>query len=347
MAGGVVLSDEACPYKKWPYVRFVDNALPGEFYGMGECEILKDLQLELNKRRSQMVDHAALMGNAVWIISKDSDVDDDMISNKPGMIIFKNAGSEVRREPPPQMPNWIMQSIELTVRDMREVSGVSGIPGGQPPKGVRSGSGFQAANNIATIRIRAKGHNLEDAIEDAGAIIVSLMQQFYTPARFIQVTGASNQVYFIPWDGRAMQGDWDINIETGSTMSITKEAQGQQAIEMFKLKAIDNRALLERTNFPDAENILRRMGDQTVQTENPHYPGYPGPPHPDRTDTSGYSATVRHAVPSPAPGPMGGLVPQGKGGGGGQGPKPPPPPKPQQSSPTMGSSAPKGGGRGR
>ncbi|HYE78819.1 MAG TPA: hypothetical protein VEI97_12615, partial [bacterium] len=312
VAGGVVLQDEPSPYHVphgvGPYVRFVDIPLPAEFYGLGECEILRDLQMELNKRRSQVVDHAALMGNAVWIIDKGSQVDPDTLGNRPGLVVEKVSGTEVRRDPPQPLPNWILQAIELTIRDMREVTGVSGIPAGMPPRGVRSGSGFQAAEQIGNIRVRQRAHNLRVGLEDMGRLMLALIQQFYTTQRMIRVSGSAGNIYWVPFDQHAARGDWDLHVEVDSMMPGTRAARAQQAIQLYQLQLLDKRAVLETIEWPDREKILRRLGDYGGILPMP-YPGHPGSPERDRTDQSGYALSTRAALPGPPPPP-----PQGIGG---------------------------------
>ena len=344
VAGGKVLEDGPSPYilppgMAGPYVRVVDNELPSEFWGFGECELLKDLQLELNKRRSQLVNHASLMGNAIWIISKDSDIDEDMINNRPGQIIWKNPGSEVRRESPPQMPNWILQTIQMAVNDMKEISGVGNMPGGAAPKGARSGSAAEAMQGIATTRVRSKGHNLEEGIEDGARIALCMMEQFYTTARYFRIVGNMGDVQCVPYDGKNFHGDWDVSMEIGSTMPMQKQALAAKAVEFRKLGVIDNRAVLEANDFPGTEDILKRMGDQSVAGNvNMHYPGFPGTPDPDRSDVSGYAASVRHQVPlAPPMQPIQPIQPQGGKGGGGS--------PPHKNSPPPG--GPSGGGGGK
>jgi len=305
---GEVLDDGESPYRRWPYALFQDIVLPGEFYAVGEPEVLKDLQLELNKRRSQMVDHASIMGNAIWIVDRHSVVDPEMFNNKPGQIVEKAQGTEVRREAPPPMQSWNMQMIELAIRDMREVSGVSGVSSGQVPKGVRSGSGFEAAQEIGNIRVRSRGKSIKGALEAIGRIMVSHIQQFYTTPRMVRIIGSAGDTHFIPFDGKTIRGDWDLTVEPGSTMSSTKAARIQQAIQLYQLQAIDKRALLEITEFPGKEAILKRMGDMGG-TSIPPYPGFPGMPNKDSTDRSGYSLTTRtqpQAPPQPGPPPGGG-----------------------------------------
>lgn len=294
MAGGVILEDNPAPGTMWPYVKYAFFPKPNEFYGQGLVEVGQYIQFELNQARSQLVEHRKKMGNSVWIVDKMSGVEDDELTNAPGAIIHKNQGTEVKRDPPPPLPNWILQAVEMCIRDLREILGASGAPAGVPPKGVRSGSGFDAAASIQSVRIRERGHDLKSALERLGRIEVMLIQQNYTPSRMVRIIGNSAHVWFVTWDSRLSQGSWDVRVEVASASATSQATLSQQALQLAQAGIIDRRNCLETMKWPHYEDVCQRAGDMIPMP--PHeYPGYPGPQNPNSTDRSGYSTRTRNA----------------------------------------------------
>ena len=320
VAGGVVLDDVPSPYRVWPYVRFVDIRRPGQFWGKGEVELLWDLQLELNKRRCQMTDFATQMGNAVWVVDKGALVDSKMLNNKPGLVVEKNAGFNVTRLPPPPMPAWMPQLAETTVRDMHKISGVSDVSSGTPPKGVRSGAGFQMAQDIGNARIRSKGRNMGMSYKHMGRIMVSLLQDMYTAPRYTRIIGSDMERYIEPFFGPNARGDWDVMVEAGSESANTQAAQQQNYMQLYGMGAIDLRTLLEKLGIPEVDKVIARVMDPQNMLEQtvPRRMAQQGPQTPYSTDRTGYSSAVRLAAPAP-PGPPPGAAGPGGGGGGAQG----------------------------
>lgn len=262
--GDIVLQDVPVPYKlnSWPFVKFIDNEDTEEdFFGFGEVELLEDIQKELNKRRSQMIDHANHMGNSAWVIDQESGVDPDQITNRPGIIITKKLGTQVHREPAPPFPEYILRGIEMSIRDIQTITGVSDvITGGVVPRGIRSGAGLSEAQDIAATRIRLKVRNMERSIEALGRIIIRLIQQYYTEPRIIAILGAGKDVQWISFDGTELKGDWDIVIGTGSTLPVSRTIRAEQALRLHQLGIIDNQAVLEAMDWPGREEIMRRNG---------------------------------------------------------------------------------------
>jgi hypothetical protein len=323
--GRTTLEDKNSDFPGIPVAKVVDEAVPHEWFGTGEPQTLEPLQVELNKARSQMIDHARLNGGAVWLVDKAAGIQNDDLDNRPGLIVRYNRtnGQELKREPGVPMPSFMMELVEIAIRDMREVSGVSAQASGQPPKGVRSGAGFESATNIATLRIHPRTHNLEVALRDIGRITIKLVQRNYTSVRLIRVLGNDGFTNFIPFNGANIRGDWDLMVMPGSTMGQTQEAEKQTAMELFKLGVIDDVELLQKLKYRGWEAILKRKhaadlakaSGQPVPetTAKPNYPGWPGMVDRDSTDTTGYSASIRRSVPQlmpPAPAPGGSMAPQ-------------------------------------
>lgn len=280
IAGNVVLQDIPSPYRhgKWPFVKIVDNCRPNTFYGRGEVELLEDLQKELNKRRSQVLDYANLLGNGVWIIDHDSGVNPDMITNRPGLIITKMGGREVRREKAPEIPQYLVDLQERTVRDMQNITGIHDTLGGVIPKGIRTGAGMIEAQDIASTRLRLKVRNLEHSLIQMGRLMIYLIQQYYNPARVVRILGKDGAVEFFELDGSKIEGDWDIIIGTGSTLPVSKSLRFEQALRLYDAKVIDNVALLEAADWPGREEVIKRMTGQPLPVE-PEQPGPYAPKH--------------------------------------------------------------------
>ena len=301
VGGGVVLQD--CP------------VLNRRFWGMGVPELIADQQIEVNKRRSQMMDAANRMGNPVWVMDSDSGVEPEMDMNEPGQVITKRPNTQIQRQAPVQMPQWIMEMMHMPVQDIYQITGV-GQMAGNPGQGKRSGTAVAEATANATVRTRRKARQLDIAIKDSARIILDMMAMFYTTPRWAWVLGTWGKPTPIPFDYRHVRGTWDIKVEAGAGSAASKLAQRQEAMMLFDKKVLGPVHLLEALSWPNRDQIARDMG-YYPQYGWYAYPGYPGFPSPSRQDNSGYSMTARYQTPPP-PMPQG--PPQaGPQGGGGHG----------------------------
>lgn len=61
-----------------------------------------------------------------------------------------------------------------------------------------------------------------------------------------------------------VQFEWDVSVNTDTALPTSPAERGQVAADLFRLGAIDRKALLSALNYPDAEGILKRLeGDVT------------------------------------------------------------------------------------
>lgn len=282
-SNGVQLEKRESPHEHegFPYIFSFNSRIPGEFFAMGELENLKALQYELNTLRSQVVQNATAMSNVVWIVDTNSGVKEGSITSKPGQVISKNPGTELRRETPPPLPGYIQAQIENIKQSMQDVAGIHEINRGVAPSGIPSAAALDILSNKAETRIRGKLRQVEMAIEKLGKWWLALVRQNYSEPRLIKVSGSDKTYKFVTFDATKLRQeetiqdpqtgeqkvivyltDFDVHVVTGSSMAINKSSKFQQALEMFRAGSIDVMTLIEISEIGDPELIRRRMIEQ-------------------------------------------------------------------------------------
>jgi hypothetical protein len=71
-------------------------------------------------------------------------------------VIRKNPGSEVRREQPANMPNYVPNTVDTLKNDMEQVSGIFDSIKGNSETGVYTAQGILALQEAGQARIRLK-----------------------------------------------------------------------------------------------------------------------------------------------------------------------------------------------
>lgn len=316
VANGVLLADRPNPFAdgKFPYVCLdnydnldedgIETDAGTGFWPLSEVEQLIPIQNALDDVIRRVIDNMALMGNMQWVLDRESNVDPQTLTNQPGLIVRKQKGTEVRREKPPDMPNYIMGLLNLFPQWAETVSGIHDVTQGRRPQGITAAAAIAELQEAGQARIRLKSRNLERMVKNLGEMIKSRIMQFYTEERIVRVIGPEKQVEFIPFDARNIQGDFDVMVEAGSSMPVSKAARYNQATELRKMGVIDNQAYLEAIDWPGREKILQRMSAPQLPPGGPAGPGLPPGPAPAGPPTAGLSP----AVP-PGPPPVGQIPP--------------------------------------
>lgn len=272
---GIVLSDKAHPYidGEMPFELIKDYDLPGKFWGEGEVAQLLSPQKHMNELNNAIIDNAKTSANMPWIIDKNAGIGQGKITARPGLIIRKNPGSEVRREQPPSMPNYVVNAVDTYKNDMEQISGVFDTLKGNSETGVYTAQGILALQEAGQARIRLKVKLMEDILGRMAQKHFSRMKQFWKQDRWLRVTRADGSYDLKKFTQAVLQQDYDIRITAGSTMPVNRGAMLDLMVRLAQTQMPDGQALVDRQAVAEylpeevKSSLLRRMGDKQVVLE--------------------------------------------------------------------------------
>jgi hypothetical protein len=266
---GIVLSDKPNPYKdgNFPFVLIKDYDLPGKFWGEGEVAQLLSPQKHMNELNNAIIDNAKTTANMPWIIDKNSGIGQGKITARPGLIIRKNPGSEVKRDQPPSMPAYVINAVETYKKDIQEISGVYETLRGDNATGVYTAQGIIALQEAGQVRIRLKVKLLESGLGQINQFFYSRMKQFWKDDRWIRTTRMDGSYDFKMFVKSALDYEYDIKITAGSTMPVNRGAMLDLMIRLAQTPMPDGQPLVDReavTEYLPEEvksALLRRMSE--------------------------------------------------------------------------------------
>lgn len=264
---GILLSDKKNPYKdgKFPFVLMKNYDIPFEFWGVGEVEQIMSPQHYVNELTNQIIDNAKNTANMQWIIDKNSGIGQGKLTNRPGLVIRKTPGSEVRRDTPPQMPSYVREQIEILKKDIQDISGVFDSLKGEQQGSVTAASAILALQEASQARIRLKIKLMEASLSELAQIVYSRMQQFWKLDRWVRVTDVEGNPLFKQIGTQVLSNDFDLKVMAGSTMPVNRNAMLDLMIRLAQtngedgLPLVDRKAVLEFLPTGDKKAITDRF----------------------------------------------------------------------------------------
>jgi hypothetical protein len=223
-----------------PYVMLSNYEVPDQFYPLGDLECIEPLQQELNKTRSQMMNarkhfarkfffHESTFGPE-GIEALKSDVDMTMV---PVRDEQRPLGEVIAPMPVPTLPPEIYNHSATIEDDISQVTGVSEYQRGQVPETRRTATEAAIISDSVNARAADKLAIIEKGIAQVGRRVVQICQQFVTGEHVIRVQGEDNALNWVEWDREAIQGEFDFEVEAGSTQPMNETARRQQAVAML------------------------------------------------------------------------------------------------------------------
>lgn len=265
---GIVLSDKPNPYAdgKFPFVLLKDYDIPNKFWGEGEVQQLLSPQKHMNDLNNAILDNAKATANMPWIIDKNSGIGYGKITARPGLVIRKNPGSEVRRDQPPSMPMYVVNAVETYKKDIEQVSGIYNTLKGDSATGVYTAQGILALQEAGQVRIRLKVKLLENALGNLAQLWFSRMKQFWKNDRWLSITRVDGTYDLKKFTKAVLEYDYDIKITAGSTMPVNRGAMLDLMIRLAQTPMPDGQNLVDREAVVEylpeevKSALLRRMG---------------------------------------------------------------------------------------
>ena len=272
---GIILDDKKNPYKdgKFPFVLMKNYDVPFKFWGVGEVEQILSPKIYINELTNQIIDNAKSTANMQWIIDKNSGIGQGKLTNRPGLVIRKNPGSEVRRDTPPPMPTYVRETIDVMKADIQDISGVLDSLKGEKQTGVVAASAILALQEASQSRIRLKIKIMESNLSELANMVYSRMQQFWKLDRWVRITDIEGNPLFREIGQRVLQNDYDLKVQAGSTMPVNKNAMMDLMIRLAQTNAedglpvVDRKAILEYLPVGDKKAITERFSELQAKQE--------------------------------------------------------------------------------
>lgn len=293
LCNNIVLEDEPNPYEdgKFPFARCQNYLLPREFWGISEIEQLEGPQMVFNKLVSFALDVLTLMGNPIWVVDTTSGVDTDNLFNRPGDVIEKEPGSEIRRESGVQLQPFVLQLVDRLKNWFDQIAGATDVTRGVAPASVTAASAIENLQDAAQTRVRQKMRLLDMYLKNVGEQYASRVMQFYSAPRLFRLTNNEGVNTFFkfhvtstddggkvaritpyvedagkfsegPTSEYQLRGRLDVRASTGSGLPFAKAEKEQRLMKLFQLGIIDAEEVLKGMDYPNAELVLSRVRSQ-------------------------------------------------------------------------------------
>ena len=226
-----------------PFVFIPNYQVPDFFYPMGELEAIEPLQRELNETRTQMMNHRKRFSRK-WLYKEsafdqegrnmlESDEDNVMVP----VVSEEPLGGIIAPMPAVISPPEFYNQSSLITADIDRITGISEYARGALPEIRRTATEAGIIQDAANARSSDKLAIIERAIADAARRLVMLAQQYMTGEQAIRVSGKSSSNAWMKFDRDYIQGEFDFEVEAGSTQPMNESFRRQMALQVVDAMA--------------------------------------------------------------------------------------------------------------
>lgn len=218
-----------------PFVYLGNYSVPDQFYDLGDLEMIEPLQAELNALRTQMHNYRKGYQRA-YVGLRDKFSDEAMAQladDKDGRVVWIEGDEDVNAllAPLPQQaadPNFYNMS-EVIEHDIEQVTGVSDYMRGSVAEGRRTATEASIIQDSSNARAADKLAQIETWMSKVAARVTELAQAFLTGEDYAKVLGPDAAMTYVPFNAVAIEGEFDFEVEAGSTQPKNEQFKQQQA----------------------------------------------------------------------------------------------------------------------
>jgi hypothetical protein len=243
-----------------------DNRLPFAFYThipsattiwpQSVMEQIRDLNLEIDKTTSQLIENKDYMANPMWLIATQHKVKGQMKNVAGGVVRYVH----VPNVPPPapiqgvQMPAQVESLLAGLREQILDISGQSEVSRGSVPTGVRSGVAVAYLQEEDDTKLGPTVENMEEAVALEASLILERFSQFYTAPRILRFYRHDGKFDVLKFKGADLKNNTDVVCQVGSAMPKMKAARQQYTLELVSLGVLtDPKEIKEELDLGSGE----------------------------------------------------------------------------------------------
>jgi predicted DNA-binding protein YlxM (UPF0122 family) len=235
-----------------------------KIYGFGEVKNILPIQKSFNEMDRSEYEALRLVSNPGWIKDEKSNVDNDSLTNEPGIVITTSNGGNLKRLEPGQVSPQLAIRKEEDRQSMEIISGINEGTQGRKPTGVTAASAIRALQEQSVGRVRLKTRGIEnDSMLRLGKLVLNRVIKYWSTERKLRIYDNNRAIKYIDFRPNELRGfKYDVKVVPGSTAGIDKESIFALYADMLKNQLITPKMFFTAVDIPYKATILKMLEEQ-------------------------------------------------------------------------------------
>lgn len=276
---------------QYPFVFDILFPMKGSPAGFGFVAVCKDPQLYIDKLSGNILDNTGLATNPRYFAQDNNAVNmEDLLDNSKRIIPVSGSLDDLhlRKMDIDPVDGNSITVLQLKIDEMKETSGNRDVSSGSSSGGVTAASAIAALQEAGNKGSRDMIAGAYRAYKRLDYMVLEIMLQFYTEARYFRITAPNGASEFIAFASSEMgvqvsgidretgkplyrRPIFDIKITAQKRSAISREVENQRASELYQMGFFDpNRAqeamiALDMMEFEGKDKVMEKvMQGQTL-----------------------------------------------------------------------------------
>lgn len=268
---------------RYPFVfdsLFIEEGTP---CGFGYIDVMKDVQMYIDKLNQIIIRNALQAGKRRFFISDNTGINEEEFADwsKEFVHVAGNIDERNLKEiSVSQLDSGIVAVLNQKIDELKETSGNRDVSQGSTSSGVTAASAIAALQEAGSKLSRDMLKSSYRAFKSINYLIIELIGQFYDSSRTFRICSSDGEVDFVDFDKNLVYGSlnekkaiYDIVVTSQKSSPFSKTAQNELAKELYSAGLFNPNAAtpalvcLEMMDFEGKNTIISKVLENSRQSE--------------------------------------------------------------------------------
>ncbi len=267
-------------HAKYPFVfdtLFTEEGTP---CGFGYIDVMKDVQMYIDKLNQIIIKNALQAGKRRFFISDNAGINEDEFADwsKEFVHVAGNIDDRnIKEISVSQLDSGIVSLLNQKIEELKETSGNRDFSQGGTTSGVTAASAIAALQEAGSKLSRDMIKGSYRAFKTINYFIIELISQFYDEMRTFRICGPDGNVDFVEFDKTLIGADlkekrtiFDISVTSQRSSPFSKTAHNELAKELYAAglfnpaNAVPAQVCLDMMEFEGKSEVMSKIGENSL-----------------------------------------------------------------------------------
>ncbi len=267
-------------HAKYPFVfdtLFIEEGTP---CGFGYIDVMKDVQMYIDKLNQIIIKNALQAGKRRFFISDNAGINEDEFADwsKEFVHVAGNIDDRnIKEISVSQLDSGIVSLLNQKIDELKETSGNRDFSQGGTTSGVTAASAIAALQEAGSKLSRDMIKGSYRAFKSINYFIIELISQFYDELRTFRICGPDGNVDFVEFDKSLIGADlkekrtiFDISVTSQRSSPFSKTAHNELAKELYAAglfnpaNSVPAQVCLDMMEFEGKSSVMAKIGENSL-----------------------------------------------------------------------------------
>lgn len=268
LSDDIILQDIGLPYRVIPIFRIAPGDIMGSPYGYTPMFDILPIQEAINSLYSTILTNQNATGVQNFWTKPGGQLN---VSDLGGGLNLIESMDKPEVLQLCNTPAEVFQFVQMLERVSETITGVNSVARGNPEASLKSGAALALVQSMALQFMSGLQQSYVQLVEDVGAAIIKILQDYAKAPRMIAIVGKTNRTELKEFVGDDISKISRVYVDVGNPLARTVAGRMELATQMMQYQVIKNPAqLIEVLNTGKLEVLTEDVQDEldNIRREN-------------------------------------------------------------------------------